>query len=122
MSEVINTSSAVNGEYKTHAIICYILLAIGLFTAIPLLLGAIWAMIKKKGTIGIIYHRHLVNVTRIFWWSLFWLILGCILTTVLVGFAILGIAWVWGVYRVLNGAIKILHDQPYPFYPSNENA
>ena len=114
MSAVINTSSAVNGEYKTHAIICYILLAIGLFTAIPLLLGAIWAMIKKKGAIGTIYNSHLVNVTRLFWWSLFWLILGGILTTVLIGFAILGIAWVWGVYRVLNGVIKILHHQPYP--------
>ncbi|MFT6407348.1 MAG: putative membrane protein [Arenicella sp.] len=114
MNAVINTSSVVSSEYKTHALVSYILLALGLFTAIPLLFGAIWAIIKKKGALGTIYHSHLVNITRIFWWSLLWLIIGGILTTILVGFAILGIAWLWGIYRVLNGFIKILADQPYP--------
>jgi uncharacterized membrane protein len=113
MSAVINTSSLVGSEYKTHALLSYILLALGLFTAIPLLLGAIWAMIKKKGSLGSIYHSHLVNATRVFWWSLLWLIIGGILTYVLVGFAILGIAWLWGTYRVMNGLVKILADQPY---------
>jgi uncharacterized membrane protein len=114
MSAVINTSSLVGSEYKTHALLSYILLALGLFTAIPLLLGAIWAMIKKKGSLGSIYHSHLVNATRVFWWSLLWLVIGSILAYVLIGFAILGIAWVWAIYRVLNGFVKILADQPYP--------
>lgn len=114
MNEVTNTSPVVGSEYKTHALISYILLALGLFTAIPLLIGAIWAMIQKKGARGSIYHSHLVNATRVFWWSLLWLIVGGILVYVLVGFAILGIAWLWGLYRVLNGFIKILADEPYP--------
>ncbi len=114
MSAIIHTSPAVSGEYKTHALVSYILLGIGLFTAIPLLFGAIWAMIQKKGALGTVYHSHLVNATRVFWWSLFWLIVGWILTVAVVGFAILGIAWIWGIYRVVNGFIKILSDEPYP--------
>jgi len=76
MNAVIINSSVGNNEYKSHALICYVLLAIGLFTAIPLLLGAIWAMIKKGGSVATLHHSHLVNVTRTFWWSLFWTIIG----------------------------------------------
>jgi len=114
MSAVINTSSAVSSEYKTHALVSYILMGIGVFTAIPLLFGAIWAMIQKKGAFGTIYHSHLVNATRTFWWSLVWLIVGWLLAPVVIGFAILGLAWLWSIYRILNGFIKILADEPYP--------
>ena len=101
-------------EYKAHALISYILLSIGLFTGIPLLIGAIWAMIKKNGAIGSIYHSHLVNATRIFWWSLFWTILGATLTPFIIGFAILAIAWVWALYRTIDGLAKTLIDEPFP--------
>ncbi len=115
MGEVINTSSISNTEYKTHALVSYILLGLGLFTAIPLLFGAIWAMIKKKGALGTVYHSHLVNATRIFWWSLLWLIIGGILVPVLFfGYLVFAAAWLWGLYRVVNGFVKILADEPYP--------
>lgn len=89
MSTGINiTSSASSNEYKAHALLSYILLAIGLFTAIPLLFGAIWAMIQKKSAYGTIYHSHLVNATRVFWWSLCWMIVGAIFSAVGIGFVI----------------------------------
>jgi len=89
MNAVIPSSSMSNNEHKTHALICYILVAIGLFTAIPLFVGAIWAMIKKKSALGTLHYSHFVNVTRTFWWSLFWTIIGSILSSVGIGFAIL---------------------------------
>ena len=101
-------------EYKAHALIAYILLSVGLFTGVPLLIGAIWAMIKKSGSIGTIYHSHLVNVTRIFWWSLFWCIIGSILTFIAIGYAIFAITWIWALYRVIDGLAKILVDEAYP--------
>lgn len=119
MNAVITSSSLGNAvinpkEYKAHALISYILLTIGLFTGVPLLIGAIWAMIKKSGSVGTVYHSHLVNVTRIFWWSLLWTILGLALTTVAIGFAILAVAWLWALYRVVDGLAKILVDETYP--------
>ena len=116
MSAIITTTSTTGSinEYKTHALVSYILLTIGLFTAIPLLFGAIWAMIQKKGAYGTIYHSHLVNATRMFWWSLFWTITGVILIPVIIGFAILGITWLWVLYRLVDGFVKILSDERYP--------
>jgi len=119
MSALIATNSSTNatnnsGEYKTHALISYILLALGLFSAIPLLFGAVWAMIQKKGAYGTIYHSHLVNATRVFWWSLFWCIVGAIFAVAGIGFLIWAITWLWVLYRVVDGLVKILDDQPYP--------
>lgn len=116
MSALITTTSSGIGssEHKTHALVSYILLAIGLFTAIPLLFGAIWAMIKKKGAYGTLYHSHLVNATRIFWWSLFWTIIGAIFAVIFIGYAIWAVTWLWVLYRLVNGFAKILSDEPYP--------
>ena len=115
MSALITIPSTTSSsEYKTHALISYILLAIGLFTGIPLLFGAIWAMIKKSGAYGTIYHSHLVNATRVFWWSLFWTIIGAIFAAVGIGFAIWAATWLWVLYRIVDGLAKVLSDEPYP--------
>jgi len=115
MSALITTTSASSiSEHKTHALVSYILLMVGLFTAIPLLFGAIWAMIKKKGAYGCIYHSHLVNATRIFWWSLFWTIIGAMLLPVFIGYIIWAVTWLWVFYRIVDGLAKILSDELYP--------
>ncbi|MBL4673720.1 MAG: hypothetical protein JKX81_15790 [Arenicella sp.] len=116
MSALATTTSSISNssEYKGHALVSYILLAIGLFTAIPLLFGAIWAMIQKSDAYGTIYHSHLVNVTRVFWWSLFWMIIGAIFIVVGVGFLVWCVTWLWVLYRVVNGLVKVLADEPYP--------
>ena len=111
---ITTTSNLASNEYKTHTLVSYILLAIGLFTAIPLLFGAIWAMIKKKGAYGTIYHSHLVNATRIFWWSLFWTIIGAIFMVIFIGYAIWAVTWLWVLYRIVDGLVKILSEEPYP--------
>ena len=116
MSALATTTSntTTSSEYKGHALASYILLAIGLFTAIPLLFGAIWAMIQKSGAYGTIYHSHLVNATRVFWWSLFWTIIGAIFMVVGIGILVWCVTWLWVLYRVVNGLVKVLSDQPYP--------
>jgi len=119
MSRIIDQTAPnqLNGEYgeaKTHAIISYLLLIIGLFTAIPMLIGAIWAMVKKGSAKGTIYHSHYCNATRVFWWTLAWTIIGCITIFILIGYLIFAITWVWALYRLINGFAKIMADQPYP--------
>ena len=114
MNEIVSNSVSQNSEAKTHALISYILLLVGLFTAIPMIFGGIWAMIKRGDASGSVYHSHYTNAIRTFWWTLFWTIIGAILVYVVVGFAILGIIWVWALYRTVNGLAKIMADQPYP--------
>jgi len=114
MNTTTNQTVSYDNDSKTHAIIAYMLLLIGLFTAIPLLIGAIWAMVKKKSALGTVYHSHYVNATRVFWWTLFWTIVGAVLIFVLIGYAVLGLVWLWALYRVINGFAKITSDLPYP--------
>ena len=107
-------SCSNNSASKTHALIAYTLLAVGLFTAIPMIFGGIWAMIKRRSASGTIYHSHYTNAIRTFWWSLFWTIIGCILIVALVGYLILLITWLWALYRVMRGFVEIVADQAYP--------
>ncbi|NNC99110.1 MAG: hypothetical protein HKN85_02905 [Gammaproteobacteria bacterium] len=114
MSEIIEQSVNVNSGPKTHALVAYILLAIGLFTAIPMLFGGIWAMIKRSDATGTVYHSHYTNAIRTFWWALAWTIVGVILIFALIGYLVLCAVWIWVLYRLVNGFAKILADEPYP--------
>ena len=114
MSTTVNNSVLDHSEQKTHALVSYILLAIGLFTAIPMLFGGIWAMIKRSSAAGTIYHSHYTNAIRTFWWTLAWTIVGIISIFILVGYAVLCITWLWALYRLVMGFSKILADEPYP--------
>lgn len=114
MSVIISGSVINDGEHRTNALIAYVLMAVGLFTGIPIFIGAVWAMFKKDQAIGSLFHSHLVNATRTFWWSLFWGIIGAVTTPIFIGFPIMFIAWIWVVYRLLNGFSKLLSEQPYP--------
>lgn len=113
----ITRTTSINSndkECKSYALVSYILLTIGLFTAIPLLFGAIWAMIQKNGAFGTVYYSHLVNATRIFWWSLFWTIIGVTIIPFAIGFVVLGVIWLWVLFRLVDGFTKLLSDEPYP--------
>ncbi len=114
MSTTLDNSLVNSSDSKTHALVSYLLLALGLFTAIPMLFGGIWAMIKRSSALGTIYHSHYTNAIRTFWWTLFWTIVGLISVFILIGYAVLGITWLWALYRLVMGFSKILADEPYP--------
>ncbi len=114
MDTVANATVLTKSEAKSHAIIAYILIGVGLFTAIPILVGAVWAMIKRRSALGTIYHSHYTNAIRVFWWGLLWTVVGWILIVAAIGYVILLATWLWSLYRVINGVGKILADHPYP--------
>ena len=114
MSTTIHQTTIDNSDAKTHAIVSYVLLIIGLFTAIPMLFGGIWAMVKRGDALGTIYHSHFTNAIRTFWWTLAWTIIGFILIVIGVGYLILCATWLWALYRIVNGFAKITSDVAYP--------
>jgi len=114
MSLVVSHTVPHSGSLKTHALIAYFLLAIGLFTGIPMLFGGVWAMFTRRRALGSVYHSHYTNAIRTFWWTLFWTVIGVILILALVGYLILGAVWIWALYRLINGFAKIIADEPYP--------
>jgi uncharacterized membrane protein len=114
MTVVVSKSVSSDGDAKSHALVSYVLMGIGLFTAIPIIIGAVWAMFTRGNARGTVYHSHYTNAIRVFWWSLFWTVIGFILVFVLVGYAILGIVWLWALYRLVYGFAKLLSDEPFP--------
>lgn len=58
--------------------------------------------------------EHFAAVRAVFWWSLFWAVVGYILTMLLVGWIILATLAVWLWYRAVVG-IKRLKQQRAPY-------
>jgi uncharacterized membrane protein len=89
----------------TH--ITYGLYALGLLTGIFAIAGLIVAYIKRDDAVDTYLASHYSWLIRTFWWGLLWMVIGGILTIVLVGFAILAIAWIWWVYRIIKGWLRL---------------
>ena len=98
---------------KSNAIIAYGLMALGLFTGIFWVVGAIWAMIKKEDAQGTIFQDHYQNITQVFWWGLGLTILGMITALFIIGYLIILAVWLWSIYRLLKGISKITSNKAY---------
>lgn len=98
---------------KTHALIAYALMAIGLFTGIFWIAGAVWAMLKKSDAQGTVFVDHYSNMISTFWWCLILSIIGWVLMIVGVGWILLGFVWLYGIYKIVKGLVKITSNKPY---------
>ena len=63
---------------KTNTLIAYGLMVAGLFTGIFWFIGAFWAMVKSSEARGTLFEDHYTNISKIFWWGLFFTIIGFI--------------------------------------------
>lgn len=100
-------------EAKTNALVAYILMAIGIFTGIFWLIGAIWAMVKKEDAKNTLYYEHYSNIISTFWWGLLWTVIGLLTWVLVIGKFIVFIAWIWSVYRIIKGLALITSNKPY---------
>lgn len=100
-------------QAKNHALISYGLMALGVFTGIFWLVGAIWAMVKKSDAVGTRYEDHYENMTKTFWGVLIFSIIGFLTSLIFIGYFILFATWIWSIYRLVKGIARILSDQPY---------
>ncbi len=116
MSDLSNQYGALSQkdtQAKTNALISYGLMALGLFTGIFWLVGAIWAMVKKSDAVGTQFEDHYQNITTTFWSVLIFSIIGFLTSLFFIGYFILVATWIWSIYRLVKGIARILSDQPY---------
>ncbi|MCU4675357.1 hypothetical protein N7931_06890 [Catenovulum sp. 2E275] len=100
---------------KTNALIAYGLMVAGLFTGIFWFIGAFWAMVKSSEARGTLFEDHYTNISKIFWWGLFFTIIGFITIFIVIGYFILCIVWIWSVFKIVKGLAKITSNKSY--YP-----
>lgn len=97
---------------RNVAFLVYILYIASYFVGITSLIGVIIAHVKKNDAAGTLYESHLCNQRQIFWWGLLVGILGALLTFVFVGWFVLLGVFVWSLYRVIKGILRLNDGRP----------
>jgi uncharacterized membrane protein len=100
---------------KNVTMMVYALQALSFIWGLPAIVGLVINYVKRDDARGTIYESHFDWQIRSFWWGLVWALIGGVLAILLVGFVVMFVAWVWMVYRVVKGWLKLTEGQPvYP--------
>ena len=92
---------------KQVVLVVYILQALSFLWGVTAVVGVVIDYVKRDDARGTVYESHFDWQIRTFWWGLLWLVVGVLLAIFVVGFAILFVAWVWVIYRVVKGWLKL---------------
>ena len=97
---------------KTVTTVVYALQALGFLWGITAVVGVIINYVKREDARGTVYESHFDWQIRTFWWALAWLVVGVVLAILLVGVLVLFVAWIWMIYRVVKGWLKLIDGKP----------
>jgi uncharacterized membrane protein len=92
---------------KNVALVVYVLYALSFLWGVTAIAGVIIAYIKRDDVRGTWIESHFDWQIRTFWWGLAWTVAGIVLALVGVGFLILLAVWIWAVYRVVKGWLRL---------------
>ncbi len=102
-----SSDGALDSDY-TFLLIAHILMGVAVLTGgLTGIIAVIMAYVKKPDVTGTYLESHTKWIAETFWWSLAISIIGFILTFVLIGIPVLIGVWIWSIYRVVLGAIRI---------------
>jgi uncharacterized membrane protein len=114
MNEVVNNVSAATGKtaeelagLKNITMVVYVLQALSFLWGVTALVGVVISYVKRDDARGTIYESHFDWQIKTFWWGLLWGVVGVATIWLLVGFFVLFAAWVWAIYRVIKGWLKL---------------
>jgi uncharacterized membrane protein len=99
-------------EIRNVVLAVYILQALSFLWGVTAIVGVVVSYVKRDDARGTDYESHFDWQIRTFWWGLLWTVIGVVLTLVIVGFAILFAVWVWSIYRVVKGWIRLNENKP----------
>ena len=114
-------------EDKTMPAVCYALYLIAFATGITAIIGLVIAYAQRSAA-GPANHSHYTFLIRTFWIGLLLMIaggvvfgVGAILSVILIGFPIMGLAWliwaaasVWYAVRCIVGLVYLSRGEGYP--------
>lgn len=75
--------------------------------------GVILAYIKRDEVRGTIWDSHFENIISAFWVWVMIMAAGIVLAPVLIGFAVMAVAFVYFLYRTIKGLIAAIESRPY---------
>lgn len=104
-------SAPENDKLAVHVI--YALYAANLIFQIPIILAVIIAYLKRGDVQGTYLETHVRWQVRTFWLWLLMTVVGGLTWWVLgLGFLLVGFAYLWLIYRVVKGWLKLSNEEP----------
>ena len=97
---------------RTVTLVVYGLQALSFFWGLPAVVAIVINYIKRDDVRGTVYESHFDWQIRTFWWGLLWVCVGAVLAILMVGFIVLFVVWLWFVYRVVKGFLKLTEGKP----------
>lgn len=97
---------------KTLTTVVYALYALSLFAGVTAVVAIVLNYLKLDEVRGTWLESHFRWQMRTFWWGLLWTIIGTVTVVILVGWVVLGIVFVWLVYRIARGWLRLNDGQP----------
>jgi uncharacterized membrane protein len=98
---------------RTVVLVAYVLHLVGAIAGLTSIVGLIVNYMRRfrYGEPLDSHHRWMI---RSFWWAIVWIVIGCVTIFILIGWVILGLAWLWYVYRHVRGLIALANREPMP--------
>lgn len=98
---------------KNIAMVVYILQALSFLWGLTAIVGVIVNYVKRDDARGTVYESHFDWQIRTFWWGLVWAVVGVLLIVAMgLGFLVMFVAWIWAIYRVVKGWLKLTEGKP----------
>ena len=105
-------SNDVNSSNAGVTALVYGLQALSLITGITLFAAVIINYVKRDDVRGSWLESHFRWQIRTFWFTLLWTTLGVLTVVLLIGYLILGIQFLWFIYRVAKGWLRLRDGRP----------
>lgn len=98
---------------KNVTMAVYILQGLSFFWGVTAIVGIVVNYVKRDDVRGTVYESHFDWQVRTFWWGLLWGCIGIVLILALgLGLLVLFVVWVWTIYRVVKGFLKLNEGKP----------
>ena len=98
---------------KNVTMMVYLLQALSFLWGVTAIVGVVVNYVKRDDARGTVYESHFDWQIRTFWWGLLWGVVGVLLVIVFgLGFLVMFVAWIWAIYRVVKGWLKLSEGKP----------
>jgi uncharacterized membrane protein len=120
MSDVVNVATPGTpkspeelASLKNVTMMVYLLQALSFLWGVTAIVAVVVNYVKRDDAQGTVYESHFDWQIRTFWWGLLWGVVGLLLIVALgLGFLVMFVAWIWAIYRVVKGWLKLSDGKP----------
>ena len=97
---------------KNVTTVIYALYAASFFLGITAIVAIIMNYVKKDDVLGSFLETHFRWQIRSFWYGLLWLVLGAVTLFIGIGFIVMGVTYIWLIYRIVKGWLRLNDNRP----------